>query len=193
MCSDSESEPECTCSLCAGQYSDSLPSTTPSFVPKSKTLTDMPDEVINLIIQELQDAEWIDNHHLPTDEQEEASELDDELEPGEAAYCEISRELLLEHRTLDRLIQFEELMSSGSRGNGKSSATVISGKSPSWPVQDAVFNLSLVCEQIRNVITRLGYGTHLRLSFGTRECESCINMPEEWRRRVGYVWIVNRG
>lgn len=193
MCSDGEEESYCSCSDCAGNYSESFPSTTSSTGPKPKTLTDMPDEVISLIVQELQDAEWIDTHELPRRGAKSPKLEGEELEEGEAASCEISRQLVRDHPKWDRLVAFEKLMSSKGPDDENDDDSSDSGDSDDvahWPIFDDVFNLSCVCQHLRDVITRLGYGLHLRLSFDKRECVSCMSVVEEEQRRVRYVWKI---
>lgn len=147
----------------------------------------MPDEV-SIIIEHLQDIEWTDTHELSRRGERMPPVKAEDLEEGEEAYCEVSRQLVHAGAPqLDRLVQFEQLMSSKAQAYVKNLETVNCCDSPFWPIRDAVFNLSQVCKQIEDVITRLGYATHLRLPFDALAGASCIVMPEVWRTRVRYV------
>lgn len=189
MSSTNDGNDGCTCSVCAGMYSES-PSSTPSTGSKPTTLIDMPDEVISLIIAKLRDAEWFDKHELPS---HQISKLERELEKGKAPCGRISRELVGEYSNWDRLTMSKQLMTLkvsadvDSSTMNDSSDSRDSDDSPGWPILDDVFHLSFGCTRLRDVIVKLGYGAHLRLPVDTMECDSCVDMPEEKRRRVRYV------
>lgn len=128
MSSTSDEGPDCNCFFCTEMLSEShlsSCSTCSSNGPEPKTLTDMPDEVISIIIEHLQDIEWTDKHELPRRGERMPPLGAGDLEEGEEAYCEVSRQLVHAGAPqLDRLVQFEQLMSSKAQAYVKNLETV---------------------------------------------------------------------